>query len=407
MKRNLTLGGILVFLLTLTWFLTEGEWVNEKTKFEIALTKAMQNPQSIQLPNALLEVVDGVWRTGSGEVARAEVLNELHKSLENIHVTRMIKSPPNRKDFFSTGLKFRLDESHFEFGDLAPSGDSFFLSLAGDPDVYVIDLEDMGSLAVGDNENVLLHAKYSRLRDLLLYPEDSWRETKLLTLMRISAFDQWKKGDLSLDGMQLSQRSWGQSVMQGFLAGLHSLQVKGAILTQVPKHKSKIKSWVFQIKNDQSITWDFYDYPEVNALYVWVPHLGKAYPLDEDSSSLIQSFPERLYDRSTPMTLSKSKTNLSFSLPDGEVINENERTLLVQNFMHETQSFAGLDLLSINECKELTKQSQFVVNDGSVHYFWKRYPAGWSIFDCAIGIRWIWSLPLESKLDFASLVGKD
>ena len=243
MKKNLLLLALLASLLGLTWILTESGVLSSKSRLEELLVDALKNPQRIELPMAELYSKDGVWLTGAGEVARAEVLDEWHKSMEAIHIARVIPKPPVKKDFFTQEIRFTIDDQIFEFGDIAPSNDSFYLSVPGDPDVYVVDLYDMGSMAVADDEKVLLQEKYQRLRDLLLYPEDRWREERLLPLVRMAGFSHWEKGELMLDGNELKDRPWGIVVMNAFSAGLQSLVVKGPIMNQKPTGISLLEPW--------------------------------------------------------------------------------------------------------------------------------------------------------------------
>lgn len=403
MKKNLLLFAALVALLGLTWILTESGVFSSTSRFDDLLASAMKNPQKIELPLVELYVKDGVWLTGAGEVARAEILDEWHKSMEAIRIARVISKPPVKKDFFGQEIRFTIDEQIFEFGDLAPSNDSFYLSVPGDPDVYVVDLYDMGSMAVADDEKVLLQAKYQRLRDLLLYPEDRWREERLLPLLRLAGFSHWEKGELMLDGNELKDRPWGLAVMKAFSAGLQSLLVKGPIITQKPTGASLLEPWSFIQSDGSKFVWEFYQHTSLDLLYVWVPHLGKAYPLDEPSSTLLKSFPERLVDKMFQMTFNPSKETTSFHVA-GKLLKESTHTSkAVQQFLQSEQTFSQLSLLTDADCRTLETKSTFAVQIGTLHYGFRRLDKAWNILDCESGLSWMWSVPLESEMDFASL----
>ncbi len=403
MKKNLILFFALISLLSLTWMLTESGWFSSKPRLEELLVESLKNPQKIELPMAELYVIDGVWLTGAGEVARAEVLDEWHKSMEAIHIARVIEKPADKKEFFGQEIRFTIDDQIFEFGDLAPSNDSFYLSVPGDPDVYVVDLEDMGSMAVADDEKILLQAKYQRLRDLLLYPEDRWREERLLPLLRLAGFSHWEKGDLRLDGNELKERPWGMAIMKAFSAGLQSLIVKGPIMAQKPTGISLLEPWKFVQGDGASVTWEFYQHKSLDLVYVWVPHLGKSYPLDEPSSALVKFFPERLMDRMFQMNFNPEKAAAVFHV-DGKLLKkETPASKAVQYFMLSEQTFNVLTMMTEDDCRALEKQSRFVVQIGTLHYAWRRLEKSWNILECSTGLSWNWSVPLESPLDFANL----
>jgi|GEM_PF-2879351 len=406
MKKNLFLFVGLIALVSLTWVLTESGWLSSTSRLEELLVQSLKNPQRLELPAAELYVKDGVWLTGAGEVARAEVLDEWHKSMEAIHIARVIERPENKKEFFTQELRFTIDEQIFEFGDLAPSNDSFYLSVPGDPDVYVVDLYDMGSMAVADDEKVLLQAKYQRLRDLLQYPEDRWREERLLPLLRLAGFSHWEKGELRLDGNELKERPWGLAVMKAFSAGLQSLLVKGPIMTQKPTGISLLEPWNFIQSDGSTSTWEFYQHNSLDLVYVWVPSLGKAYPLDEPSSTLIKFFPERLIDRLFQMNFNPAKDPAVFHVNGKLVKGDSAQTKAVQQFLLSEQTFNQLSMLSEEDCRVLEKKNSFMAQIGTLHYAFRRLEKGWNILECVTGLSWTWSVPLESQMDFARLESK-
>ncbi|MFP5491112.1 MAG: hypothetical protein ACLGG0_06405 [Bacteriovoracia bacterium] len=404
MKKILLLVGILGLLLTLTWVLTESGWMDKKSNLEKVMAKSLQNPQKFNLPAAELTMSEGVWRTGSGEIARAEVLEELHRSLESLTIARVISDAPDRNEFFGEGLKFSVDDQTFEWGSMAPSGDSFFLGLVGDPNVYVVDLRAMGSFAMADEEKVLLQSKYQRLRDLLLYPEDRWREERLLPLLQFAQFLNWEKGELKLDSLVLSKRPWGKAAMNAFLAGLQSLKVKGNILNQAPLKKSKIQPWFFTLHNGAKISWEFYEHPNLDLIYVWLPHLKKAYPLDQESSEFIGRFPERLVSKSFSMVLGEPGVKPEIVENKQQVTVESEASKALTRFMQTAQTFEILSLITGKDCQELARTSVIQLKTQGIEYAWRRVSSGWAILDCETGLTWTWSLPLESPMDFATLL---
>jgi len=400
MKRNLQLIALLLGLLGITWVITESGWLDSRSKLEIALKAALANPREIELPLAFLKVQQGVWRTAEGEIARAEILDELHNSLAGIQIAREIEHVESRKAFFSNELRFRIDDHVFEFGDLVPSNDGFYLGMVGDPKVYVVDLTQMGSLAVADENGLLQQAKYQRLRDLLLFPEDGWRDSRLTALLELNQFASWDRGQKSYVAHELTQLPWGKVVLDGFSANLRSLVVRGSILQEVPKTKKLPGVWNFKLTDGKSLTWEFYEHPSLDLIYVWVPQRARAYPLDEESSFHVKRFPAPLIGRMFNMTFNPQVETPEFTRAGKAVVNE--RTKLVENFLKTEQTFSELRLVD-ELCEEQIKEAKFKVRIGSLNYAWVRQEKEWRIFDCAHGVEWRWKVPLDSGLEFANL----
>jgi hypothetical protein len=404
MKRLLILFAVLCSLLGLTWFLTETGIFEKKTPFEEALHKELKNIKSYTLPVASLsQDMYGIWRTSAGEVVRSELLDELHRSLESISISRVInhfKNPTERVEYFPTKDTFKLNNIIFEWGSLSPSGDSFYLGIQGHPEVYVADLTAMGSLAVGDNENVLMQAKYQRLRDLIFYPERGWQETRLLPLLQMYGFKHWRKGTLKLDGDILAQRSWGEEIKKFFIAALQSLEVQGEIIKVKPQGDPAFASWVFESVGE-AMVWEFYEHKNIDIIYVWIPSLAKGYPLNGESSELLQKFPERFVDRPFSMTLNPLSENMEV-FHKGDLIKTKSPVYgALMKFFQLKQNFDHLTFLSVKDCNELKTPLEVRVN--STVYNLRKVTGGWAIMDCELGLVWTWSLPLESDMDFDTL----
>jgi hypothetical protein len=400
MKKNFALIGLLVALLGLTWLITESGLLDSRPSLEVVLQKALVNPQEMELPMALLKVEQGVWRTGGGEIARAEILDEWHNSLLGIQVARTIEHVESRKAFFSQDLRFRIDDAVFEFGDLVPTGDAFYLGVVGDPHVYVVDLTQMGSLAVADEQGVLQQAKYQRLRDMLLFPEDGWRDTRLMALLQLNHFASWDRGHKVYEAKVLGALPWGKVVLDGMSANLRSLVVRGSIMAEEPKLKVIGAPWRFVLNDGSSMTWKFYQHPSLDLVYVWVPERGKAYPLDEESSFHVKKFPAPLIGRMFNMTFNPEVLPVAFSVKGKPVSNARSRE--VENFLKTEQTFLELHLVD-DKCEMQAGKAKFVSQIGSLNYAWVRHEKEWRIFECAQGVEWRWKVPLDSGLDFATL----
>lgn len=392
MKKILILSAILCSLLGLTWLLTESGQFSQSTELEKKLQAALRNPTLYKLPNATLSYVDSHWQSSQGIVLRAELLDELHRSLESIKVHRVLKNPPQKESFFSRNLVVQINDLELLWGDMSPAMDSVYLSLTGDPDVYVMDLNELGSMAVGDNENVLRQAKYQRLTDLLNFPEHGWEETRLFYILRRSGFQLFSKGEIRLDPVVLSRRFWGAEVMKSFVAGLQSLEIHGEIKNQKPQGVSVIENWTLTQSDGSLEVWQFFQHPQVDLIYVWIEALQKAFPLNEASTELVKSYPERLIDKPTLFQLKSPEDSLSFTPALSP-----EAVSTFKEFLETKQSF---DLVAIHAgCAPQAGSLEMKLN--GVVYRLQRTDESWLIRDCETGVEWTYRLPKDSPLDFS------
>lgn len=392
MKKILLLSGILAVLLGLTWLLTESGQFDQSFEIEKKLQAALRNPTFYKLPQATLRYQDSHWQSSKGIVLRAELLDELHRSLESIKIHRVMKNPPARESFFTNNLIVQINDLELQWGDMSPAMDSFYLSLKGDPDVYVMDLNDLGSMAVGDNENVLRQAKYQRMTDLLKFPEHGWQETRLFYILRRSGFQLFSKAQIRLDPVLLSKRYWGSEVIKSFVAGLQSLEILGDIKDEKPLGINVIENWSLTQADGSVEEWQFFKHPQVDLIYVWIESLKKAFPLNEASSDLVQAFPERLIDKPTFMQLKAPEEQLVFAplLKDSAVS-------ALKGFLETKQSF---DLVTIHPgCQAESGGVEMSINQ--IKYRLQRTMESWLIIDCESGIQWTYRLPKDSPLDFS------
>ncbi len=392
MNKIVLLGLILCSLLGVTWLLTESGQFDQSYEIEKKLQAALKSPNLYKLPQATLRFEDSHWQNAKGIVLRAELLDELHRSLESIKIHRVIKNPPERESFFANNITVQINDLELQWGEMSPSMDSFYLSLKGDPDVYVMDLNELGSMAVGDNENVLRQAKYQRMTDLLNFPEHGWQETRLFYVLRRSGFQHFNKGSINLDPVKLSQRFWGNEVIKKFVAGLQSLELLGEIQTSKPKGITVFENWKLAQPNGIIDDWQFFHHPQVDLIYVWVESLQKAFPLNEASSDLVKVFPERLIDKPFIMQLKSPEEVLSFTPslnPEAQdVFNE---------FLSSKQNY---DLLTVHSgCSEKVEGVEMSINQ--IKYQLRRTHESWLIQDCETGVQWTYLLPKESPLDFS------
>lgn len=390
MKKIVILSSILFSLLALTWVLTENGLFDRSFEFDKKLQAALRNPSRYQLPQATLLFKEDHWQSSKGVVLRAELLDELHRSLESIKIHRLLENPPERENFFSNNMEVHINDLVVQFGEMSPSMDSFYLGIKGDPHVYVMDLNELGSLAVGDNENVLRQAKYQRLRDLLNFPEHGWQETRLFQVLRRSGFQLFKKGDIILDPIQLSKRAWGDEVIKKFVAGLQSLEILGEIKNEKPKGLNVIEGWKLTQADGNVDEWQFFPHPSVDLVYVWIDSLKKSYPLNPASSELIKVFPERLIDKPFMMQLLGDEDIVRFNPP----LNQQAQQTL-EDFLYSSQNY---DLLSLHkDCSE----SGIEMTINKIKYQLQRQLESWTIQDCETGVRWTYRLPKDSPLDFS------
>jgi hypothetical protein len=391
--RNIALLSVaLSLLLILTWVMTESGIWDKKTILESKLEAVLKNPTRYQLPLAQLEFKNGFWQSSQEIPLRAELLEELHRSLESIRISRVISSPPDYQDFFSQGSRFVINDVEFLWGDLSATGDSFYLGLKDNPDVYVVDLTQLGSLAVGDSQNVLLHAKYQRLRDLLHFPEHGWQERRLFSILRIPGFKIFEKGPLRVDSEVWSKRPWGGALKSFFISALHSLEVMGEIRREKPQTMSLIEPWVLTFDNGETLKLEFFPHPDLAITYVWIESLQRAYPLNPESSEVIQTFPERV--RETPFALSLNPNSSPLGLTP-ELSSEKRENL--EKFFNLSPYF---DLLTLTSDCSVPQKHLAVSVEGVIYHLWRREES-WVMMDCEAQVQWLYRIPRDSVLDFS------
>lgn len=414
MKKNLLLTCVLVLVLGITFLLTETDIVRPRPQVEIQLQEALKVIRKIQLPQASFEQTAGVWRSSAGDIVKAELLDELHKSLEQFQVVRTLEGVDVPVDnFFAEALRVKLNGEEFLIGEMTPAQDGFYFGRTGDRHVYVVDLNAMGSLAVADDNHQLQLAKFQRLRDLLMLPEDRWRENRLVALTALGSFTEWKAGDIILRARQWGDYPWGDTLVQRVQAGLASLVLKGTILRKKPMGKI-FETWQFT-QGKKTISWEIYSHPVHHIYLIWDESEGKAYPLDEPSSALLKEFPRTLVN--APLRLDLATSNWREATVDQRaktwkanregsewrVDPPNPKVQSLLQFMEQSQNFEQVKLLTPQECQTLALGSTFGVTVGEAHWRWLTVPQGRVLLECRAGIALSWRLPLESAIDFATL----
>ncbi len=420
MKRLIPMAGLAALLLFATWLLTEKEVWKKQDAVEGSLRAALADLRSVELPHVRFAPRDGVWRTSSGQMVRAEALQEFQRSLEAFHFARVLdpsEGGGSREDFFGEGVNFKLNGTTFTLGDLAPSGDVFYFGMEGEPGVRVVDLREMGSLATADTENVLQEAKYQRLRDLFLANEHAWRETRLTLLTRLGSFRSWTDGERRLDAPALGARPWAEPLLKAFQAGLLSLHRQGEELAHKPAGKPALASWRF-LEGKEETVWEFYAHPSLPLLYVWVASLGRAFPVDEPSSALLRRFPARLIDKPSNLTLRPQPPTHARLVQgrdswEAEVVAgrwtfrpsslDEEKAVGLLNFFSAPQTFAHVSLLAPTECRTLAAGAKFAVTLGAETWHWLSVPGGHALLECGLNVALGFFPPLDSGFDFVSL----
>lgn len=423
MKQNLWLSAILAALLGITWLVTEKQVLEEIPPAQTALRNALVNAKRISLPEAkLLQDASRVWRTSDGEVVRAEYLQELSKMIEQIKVAKALspRELGSGKDaFFTNSHRIGLDDFELVLGDLTPTGESFYFTVTGAEEVYLADLQEMASAAVADTDNLLQREKYHRFIDLVTLPEARWKENRLGALTQFGSFKAWKSGELSLVISELKGRPWAELILSSFQRGIASLTVQGPILKSRPAKHARIEDWVFTLEDGTQASWEFYDHPSLELIYVWIPRLGKAYPLSQESSDFLKSFLPRLMPQSFPLVLSSAPATSLRLQEEGQVwtvLEGPDRKLqfspstinaadaeLVLDFFTTKQTFDHLTLLSPRDCQKLTAGARLKVITPEAT--WALLPVkGGSVFlECQAGIAIGWGKPENSALNFNSL----
>ena len=422
MKKNAWLLGILVALIVITWLVTERKIFESVPTVQAQLKAEVENLRQLRLPAAeLSQDSEGVWRSSDGEVVRAEYLQELHKNLEQFKISRTFAArdiPPGSNPYFNSAVHVGINQLKLVIGDLTPTGDGFYFTIDGHSEVYLMDLQEMSSQAVGDTDNILQREKYNRMMDLIQLSTPRWREKRLAALVRFGSFREWRSGEYSLDILQLRDKPWATVIFSALQAGIASLEVEGAIVTQKPAKQTKLDNWSFVLEDNSEASWEFYEHPSLQLIYVWIPRLGKGYPLNQASSDFLRDFTPRLIKKSFSITIHPAPIETA-RLQEGEdqwivapnrvftpdTIEQTHANNLL-DFFSTKQTFDHLSLVTKRDCLKLRDGARYQVSLGSENEdIWGVLPVkgGLIFLECQTGIALGWSTPLDSSLDFATL----
>lgn len=421
MKKNLWLLGILCGVLFLTWLITEQHIFSSTPVIETEFAQSIKSAKRILLPNAELAEVEGVWRLRDGEIARADYLQELHRSLEQIKVSKTITLDAGKTtvEYFSAPVTIKLDDHEYIIGDLSATGESFYFTAKGSQGIYLVDLNEMGSVAVADSQNLLQREKYHRLRDLIQVSENGWRERRLAALTQFGSFRSWRSGEYSLIAAELKAKPWGELLVQALQAGIASLEVQGNVLKERPAKHASVGDWVFTLEDGSEASWEFFEHPTLELVYVWIPRLKKAYPLGQTSSDFLKDFIPRLIDRPFPLTLhptplseaqlseGKDQWKVSVNARDEKTFSPASidvtagETLL--HFFRSQQNFDSLTLLAPKDCQRMLVGMRFGFKTPDMSWGILPVPGALVFLECSTSIALSWGLDRDSQMDIKTL----
>ncbi len=415
MKKNLWLLGGLLGLLGLTWLLTEGGWQKEEPLLQKNLREELARARELSLPSATLRQIDGVWKLENGDMARADFLEEWHSTFEQFEIVRTLDpSEASAAEVFEGALKVGINGHVYLVGDLTPAGEGFYFGRQGDPAVHVVDLNRMGSLAVADDNRQLQLSKYHRMRDMLTLPAERWRELRLMPLTGLGTFDEWRVQGLRLRAGDWAGRPWGDVLVGRIQAGLASLALRGASVDARPAGKPEF-TWEF-VRGAATTVWEFFPHRVHDVYVVWDSKAGRGYLLDGASSLLVRTFPRTLVDRPLSLSLASSAWRES-EVTEGDrrwharLEGEWRATppagpalASLLEFLSASQNFEQVKLLTAEECGALAAGAKISVEVEGIVWRWLPVSGGRVLLECQTGVALSWRLPLDSPLDFATLV---
>ncbi len=401
-------------LLALTWFLTEQNGGEGVPVVQTRLREELARVRELTLPQARLRQQDGVWRLENGDMARADFLEEWHRSFEQFEVARTLgPTEASVEEVLADAVKVGINDEVFLVGDLTPAGEGFYFGRQGDPSVYVVDLNRVGSLAVADDDLQLQLAKYQRLRDMLTLPSDRWRELRLMPLTGMGTFDEWRVQGLTLRAGDWAGRPWGDPLVARVQAGLASLTLKGATVTARPAGKPAF-TWAFTQKGKVSL-WEFFPHRVHDVFTVWIGDQSRGHLLDGAASELVRTFPRTLVDRPLSLTLASTswrEATVTEGSRQWSVRREGEwratppagaALAALLEFLGAAQNYESVKLLTAEECAALSKGAKISVDVEGAVWRWLSVSGGRVLLECATGVALSWRLPLDSPLDFATL----
>lgn len=173
MKKNLTLFGILIALLGVTYLVQEKK--TEKN-FEESLVKDRLFTGEINeltISGQKIERKDGRWWHGE-ELYSQNLFRMIEEKLRQLKMVKAVEG--KSEDFFSNPVNFTVNGEELVLGDLSLDRQGFYLSRAGK--IMLAVLEGSGQEIV-TNEKDLQTSKLSELKALLSKPPAELREAQL------------------------------------------------------------------------------------------------------------------------------------------------------------------------------------------------------------------------------------
>ena len=147
MKKNLTLAGILLFLLVLTYFVqekrSESNYVESLTKDHLITTEI----KSLKLPFVQAEKRNGSWWMGKTLLSH-NTFKIIEKKISEVKKIKDVTGEP--KTFFSNPLVIEVNGEKWTFGDVAFDKQGFYVSKGDKMMIAVIDGESLELTQDGD-----------------------------------------------------------------------------------------------------------------------------------------------------------------------------------------------------------------------------------------------------------------
>ncbi len=174
MKKNLTLFGFLVILLTATYFFQEKRTLQHREE-EHAKHQLIKESDIASLAWGEVEIVkkNDQWWMGDKLVSH-NLMTQLLKKLTSL---KMIKTVDGEsKNYFSSPLSFKVNGINWQLGDMTLDRQGFYLSQG---DKIIVAVIEGASGEITDDESKIEEIKLEDLKTVLLKKADDIYETQL------------------------------------------------------------------------------------------------------------------------------------------------------------------------------------------------------------------------------------
>jgi hypothetical protein len=418
MKTNIVLLVIFVVLTSLTWYLTEGKKAELIAPEWTAWQESLQQTRTLRLPQTHLKQTSKAWRGEDGQFLRQEYVQELLTQLSSLKPQQFIQTSLKAADeaaFLGISKILSTDSMQIQLGELCPSRDCFYVYFPSAQKLWSVDLNQLASKAMADQDQHLNEAKYHRLMDLVTLSSEQWWDRRVTSAFEFKTLRFFQKENLKID-------------FQALPASLKSLFYAEWMSLKWLNRKNVFDPDFTKIFRPQDVNWNLIFQDEKASpdsakislfkrkdldLYALAHEKQNTtknpswiYTLDQESSDRLKTFPEKLVREKKYFSLYDSSVDIEISIDSQKALHKHyteEQKKSLQNLFTSSQWWSNVTFWEDSRCQEnRLKSLTRLTLQGHIWHLEKSLQI-LRLWNCAASVALEWQIPLESPLNFVNL----